>query len=114
MRDYLSIGSSPCDEDCAQLGTPDYYERARKECIRFISLIRKACGEEPELSTAQLKIKSNPHDFGTYLDVVVEFDDQDELAVEYALWVESHTPQTWDDDHKSLKFAPKKQKAKVS
>ena len=114
MRDYLSIGPSPCDEDCVQLGTEGYYERAKDECKRFIKLIRKVCGPEPEGSTAMLGIKSNMHDFGDYLDVVCYFDDQDELGMKYAFHVEGNTPETWDDDDISLRFSPKKQKAKVS
>jgi len=104
MKDYISIGSSPCDEDCVQLGSSDYYKRATKECNQFIKLIRKACGEEPEESTARLAIKHNSHDFGTYLDVVCYFDDQDELGAEYALWCEGNTPMTWDAEEGSAKF----------
>lgn len=107
MRDHISIGCSPTDEECAQVGSEDYYERARKECIRFISLIRKVCGPEPELSTAQLKIKSNPHDFGDYLDVVCYFDDDDQLGIDYAFHVEGNTPETWDEEKDTRKFVPR-------
>ena len=47
-RDYIDIGASPSDEDCVQVGSPDYERRAREECNRFIALIRKTLGEEPE------------------------------------------------------------------
>jgi hypothetical protein len=36
MREYLTLGPAPCNEDCAQVGQPDYHERAREECRRFI------------------------------------------------------------------------------
>ena len=64
MRDYVSIGSAPSDEDCVAVGSEDYYKKARAECQRFIEVIRKKLGPEP--SGARLVVKSFPHDFGTY------------------------------------------------
>ena len=40
MRDYFSIGPTPSEEDCAQVGQPDYRRKAIAECQRFIELIR--------------------------------------------------------------------------
>jgi hypothetical protein len=94
MRDYIDIGSSPAAEDCVQVGTEDYSILAREECKRFIEFIRKHKGPEPE--NARLAIKGNPHDFGTYYEVVCYFDDEDEKAVEYAFACESDLPETWD------------------
>ncbi len=94
MRDYLSIGSAPAEEDCAQVGTPDYSERSREECARFIELIRKTCGEPPV--GASLVTKTFPHDFGSYREVCVVFDDENKAATEYAYKVENDAPATWD------------------
>jgi hypothetical protein len=63
MRDYISIGSTPCEESCAQVGQPDYARKARAECIRFIQLLRRRFGSEPE--GAWLSVKAFDHDFGT-------------------------------------------------
>ena len=83
MRDYMEIGSSPCDEPCVQVTKEgDYHEAMRDECRRFLELIRKKLGEEPP--GARLAIKSNPHDFGTYLEVVCYYDDKDPTSTEYA------------------------------
>lgn len=98
MKDYISIGPSPVEEDCVQLGDPDYRSKARKECVRFIELIRKVKG--PEAGSARLAITSNPHDFGTYLDVVCYYDDEDEAGMNYAFDCESETPMRWDDGTK--------------
>ena len=46
-RDYIDIGSAPANEDCAQVGSPDYHETGRKECARFLDLIRRTLGDEP-------------------------------------------------------------------
>jgi hypothetical protein len=94
MKDILPIGSCPTDEDCAAVGHPDYEANARLECLRFIELLRKINGNEPE--GAELLICANPHDFGTYYDVVCQFEDKDEEAKAYAYKVEANIPATWD------------------
>ncbi|MFH1141963.1 MAG: hypothetical protein V1724_09980 [Chloroflexota bacterium] len=97
MRDYVSIGSSPCDEECVQVNERgDYHDAMKTECRRFLDLIRKKLGPEPP--GAHLGIKGNPHDFGTYYEVVCYYDDGDEEAAEYAYRCESDAPRTWADD----------------
>jgi hypothetical protein len=96
MRDHISIGPTPAEESCQQVGTPSYSSQAaRAECQRFIEAIRKVVGEEPD--GASLRIKSNPHDFGTYLDVVCYFESDDEEATRYAYRCESDAPSTWEE-----------------
>jgi len=72
MRDYISIGSTPAAETCAQVGAADYHSTARRECRAFINQIRREFGPEPD--GARLFIKSNPHDFGSYLEVCCEYE----------------------------------------
>ena len=93
-RDYIDIGPTPAEEDCAQVGSPDYESRARPECIRFIDLIRRTLGAEP--ARAALRVKSNPHDFGAYLSVVCYYDDDDQESSEYAYRCEEAAPSRWD------------------
>ena len=96
MRDYIDIGATPASENCEQLG-PNYDpQRARAECRAFIAQLRRQFGPEPE--GAQLRIKSNPHDFGTYLEVVCYYDDMNEAATNYAFACESDARDTWDDE----------------
>jgi hypothetical protein len=97
MRDELSIGPVPSDKACQQVGTSHYDPtKARSECRRFIQAIRIQCGNEPEGAT--LRIKSNPHDFGSYLEVVVQYEEDNEAAVEYAFKVEGNAPTEWPTD----------------
>ena len=96
MKDYINIGSTPCEEPCAQVGQSDYAKKARAECVRFIQLLRHTFGPEPE--GAQLAVKSFPHDFGTYYEVVCWFDPALRLSVEYALRCEAETPATWEEE----------------
>lgn len=94
-RDSMYIGSTPCGEDCEQVG-PNYRPAmARAECQAFIRQLRRAFGEEPE--GARLYVKSNPHDFGTYLSVECQYDDSRPEAVEYAFKCEGYTVEHWDE-----------------
>jgi len=100
-RDYMHIGPTPADEPCQQVGTPDYDPiKARQECNRFIAAIRQTLGPEPE--GAHLSIKSNSHDFGTYLEVVINYDTDDEEATKYAYRCESDAPTTWPEEPRTV------------
>jgi hypothetical protein len=93
-RDYVDIGSTPCEEDCARLGREGYTVQARKECNALINQLRRILGEEPK--GARLSIRGNPHDFGTYYEVVCYFENEDETATAYAFKTEANLPMTWD------------------
>lgn len=95
MRDSIDIGAAPPMEDCAQVGQPGYWERARRECRAYIGLLRRSLGEEPP--GARLSVKSCPHDFGAYLTVTCSFDASDEPATEFAFRCEGSGPEAWDD-----------------
>lgn len=95
MRNTIDLGPCPAEEECAQVGDPDYREKALTECRRYIAAIRSKMGDEPE--GARLRIKSNPHDFGSYYEVACEYDEDDEAAADYAWECESKGPKTWDD-----------------
>ena len=96
MREHLDIGSTPPEEDCAQVGSEDYYPRARRECRAYINLLRRTLGPEPH--GAELRINQNPHDFGTYLSVACYYDPTDSVAADYAFRCEVEGPLAWDDE----------------
>ncbi len=93
MRDLTYCGPVPANEDCEQLGPNYRADVARSECIRYRDQLRAQFGPEPE--GASLRIKSEPHDFGSYLEVVCSFDDNDSKAVEYAYACESDAWPEW-------------------
>lgn len=95
MRDYMNIASAPASEDCAQVGTDDYSMRAQRECQALINQLRRELGDEPDYTN--LKIKSFPHDFGTYYEVVCYYDDEDEDSRDYAFRCEGELPDKWDN-----------------
>ena len=96
MRDFYEIGSVPNEEDCCQLGLDGYDEFGRKECDVYARQIQRKHGEPP--SGCYLRVKGNQHDFGTYYEVVVNYDDDDRAGLDYALLLEGNSPATWDDD----------------
>jgi len=99
-RDYLELGPAPSDETPQQVGTPEYSPSiARFECDLYRRVLRKQFGDEPR--EARLGIKSFPHDFGSYYEVVCYFDDQDETSMDYAFKLESEAPEVWPDWAKS-------------
>lgn len=95
MRDFINIGSSPAAEDCVGVGVPNYSILAKRECNRFIKLIRATLGPEPE--GAELRIKGFDHDYGRYYEVVCWYDDALPESQEYALKCESEAPEYWDE-----------------
>lgn len=93
--DHLDLGSAPSDEDCAQLGVDDNYEaRAKRECRALIGQLKRVCGDPP--ANARFRIMANPHDFGTYYSVVIDFDSNDDDAVAYAYRCDEESPDQWD------------------
>ena len=95
MRDWIELGTTPTNESCVQVQPGvDYLPAMREECKRFIELLKQIFGPEPE--GAWLRIKQNTHDFGTYLDVVCDFDDTYLESVDYAFLLEANLPETWD------------------
>lgn len=94
MMEKLYIGSTPCEEPCAQVGQLDYEERVMEECERYIRLLVQMFSPIPD----NVKFRAIPqsHDFGTYWEVAIVFDPTDSKAEEFAINVENNLPETWD------------------
>jgi len=86
MRDYLTIGCTPAEEDCFPAGHP----LALAETRIYLEQLRR---EFPE---ADLTIKGFPHDFGTYYEVVARYRNDDEQSINTAYAVEADAPAEWD------------------
>src|SRR3990167_10082920 len=93
--DYLTLGPTPCEEDCAQVGTDDYSTRALPECRRFKEQLKRQF-PIPVGVYAYFTVKAFPHEFGTYHEVCIVFDDTDEEAIEFAYRVDYQLPSHWD------------------
>ncbi len=109
MKDSLDLSCVPYEEPCAQVGNPDHDKNAIRECRAYIGQLRRVFGPEPE--GCRLKLKSNPHDFGSYLSVICVYDDTNPVHVEYAYGIDAKAPANWDEQARteleSASFTPK-------
>ena len=117
--EILEIGGTPADEPCAQTAATNYEfsDLNRVECQAYVMALRRKYGEPPD--GAEYLIKANPHDFGTYREVVIRFDPDIPAAVQYAekverglsLWEEADMwpPVTYDDRGNAVNILRKPQ-----
>lgn len=87
MTDYVYIGSSPCDEDCAQVGSPRYYELSRLELNQFKAAIIQKMGQPPD--GCSLIVKEG--------EIVAKYEVGNEKAEAYAFSCEDGAPATWEE-----------------
>jgi hypothetical protein len=92
---YITLGPTPGNESCAQVGADDYSERVKKESKAYIAQLVRINGEPPP--GARFCVKNFQHDFGTYHEVAIEYDNSLE-AIKYALAVDDSTPGEWDEE----------------
>lgn len=95
MKDFISLGTVPCNENCCQVGRPNYDKYGKLEANEFKRMIENTLGP---FHYVKIKVTKNPHDFGSYYDVIVEFD-RDEIQIATACEIEDNVPITWDDTH---------------
>ncbi len=91
----MNIGPVPTDESAAQVGRSDYDEQSLRQCQAFKRMLERLHPVPADCSAA-LVIKSFPHDFGSYREVCVRYDDSDPVATDYAYGLENNTPAQWD------------------
>ena len=94
--DYIELGSCPVNETCISVSNDDYMPAMRAECKRYKTMLEKRFPDIP--SEAYFKIGTNQHDFGTYLDVRIIFNENNEEASDFAYFVEDNLPTEWNDD----------------
>jgi hypothetical protein len=93
-------GTTPADEDCAQVGDEGYALSARREGRAFINQIHREFGEKIEAVGEDIiiKISSQGHDFGTYYEVIALYNPENEKAVELAFDIENNVSTEWDEE----------------
>ena len=99
MNDYIVIGECPYDEDSLQVGRDSSIE-LKKQAQRFADGIKRYYSKKISvfpLNDFAVSIKRNEHDFGTYYDAIVQFNPDNEEAVNLAYEIESQCPVTWDE-----------------
>lgn len=103
MEKYY-LGPAPADEECVQVGAENYEELARCECRAYIAAIKAVCGEPPE--GALLRIERQHHDYGPYIEVVVQFDPENCEAADYAARCDEQAPTRWPEKSARIAFFP--------
>lgn len=98
MRDYLNIGCTPSDEPCAQVGQGNYQKQSMIEVRVFAHQCQRVLAANFPEVLVNVAGKSFPHDFGTYREVVVYYDDDDQKQVEQAFFLESVDLSNWDEE----------------
>jgi hypothetical protein len=89
----FALGPVPSQEDAVRPCDSDYAARAFAQCRRFIALLRRTLGAEPD--GAALAVRRSGSDFDPYLEVVVRFDDTKGAAREYAARCDRDAPARW-------------------
>ena len=96
MKDYLSLGPVPIEENCVQVGTSAHDKFGSKEASVFKQQLIK------EFPNGDFKAKTFYHDFGSYKEVCIYFDDENESEMDYAYMVEENLPLNWTEESKTL------------
>ena len=92
MMAYLELGPVPAEEEVAQVGADDYGVQSFKECKAYKSQLHRVFG-----GVVRFSIKKFDHDFGSYKEVVVLYDESDEAEVHRAFDIKNNCPSRWDD-----------------
>jgi hypothetical protein len=99
MREHIELGTTPIMEECVQVSDRfDYLKPMHREARMF----KKQLEEQFKDSIpdgACFIIKKFPHDFGSYYDVCVSFDEDNEIATEFAYNLEGCEPEYWNVGH---------------
>ena len=93
-EDEVTVGPTPAEESCAQVGSITFPERSRIECRVFRRMLARHF-PVPEGVQARLVIKQAEHEYGLYREVVVRCVGASGWS--YALQVERGAPPVWDE-----------------
>jgi hypothetical protein len=98
MSEILELACSPLSESCVQVSSEEnYLPKMKDELIRFQAQLEKRF-PIPEGISVRFFIKWQPHDFGRYGEVAIEFI-PDTKGEDFAFFVESNLPEIWDDSN---------------
>ena len=94
--EYLYLGPIPCEEDAVQIS--QYYDTSEmvKQVRQFIAMLQERFPNPPDQAFLAIK-REGMHDYGTYFEAVIKYNDDDRDATEYAFFVEANLPARWDD-----------------
>lgn len=86
MKDHIFIGATPAEEPCFPAG----HVLGRAEAQIYARQLRR------EFPAVAFRVLAQPHEFGSYHEVVAEFDDDNEAQMDAAYATESGGSPLWD------------------
>jgi hypothetical protein len=98
MKDFMTLGPVPFEEECIQVSPEVDYSAMQKEVSNYVALLESRFINIPE--NAYFGIKRESHDFGSYFEAAVYWETEDSDSQAFAFFVESNLPATWKDDNK--------------
>jgi hypothetical protein len=99
VMEYIQIGPTPYDENCAQVGDDDYRKDAKKEMDVYINQLNRTFIDAKSKGIA-FKQRWFDHDFGAYGEVCIYWNTENPVADEYAYVIERNLPSDWDEEAK--------------
>jgi hypothetical protein len=94
-RDYISIGCTPAGEDCVQVSSTEYYmDKMLAECNKYKEMLQAKFADCTKVTIA---VKTFSHDFGSYAEVIVKYENTDNEALAQAIHIENNSPMNWND-----------------
>ena len=102
-KNWLYLGPNPCEEECVNM---DDYAGHRAEVRKYAEMLKERFIDAPEGAWFGIK-REDGSDYGTYYEAVVYYLENDEEASNFAFFVESNCPVTWNDTSKVDWKAPK-------
>jgi len=109
MKDFYEFETTPLDEKGVQVSSStDYMPAMRAEAKRMLEVCKKLW---PSLEWG---IKINPHEFGSYLSIIVKFNDEVESLPAhwgYINKIENEWPSTWDECNQRIALLTEKDEA---
>lgn len=100
----ITLGPTPCDESCAQVGEDNYLIRAHAESTVYKAQLQRIVdvwkskhpASSPPNGEAFLRLVEHPHDYGSYVEVSIVFNSESRGACNLASYLENNLPAEWD------------------
>lgn len=98
MSERIYIGGNPTEEPCVQvMSGANYLPAMRFETQLYLELLKETY---PEPEGGFFRLVTSRHDFGSYIEVVAVYDEEDEEASEWAFNAESGVDE-WPEAYKA-------------
>lgn len=95
--DYITLGSTPISETCQQIGSPTFDPiKSTKELMAYKHQLQRMFQNIPE--GCNFYVRTFKHDFDSYKEVCINYNDEVKAASDYAYNVEENLPENWDED----------------